>query len=220
LQNASKTEMYALDDMTSWQLQKVSAVPLYYKGQAALKLELLAAVAAGQYGVDFIDRDTLAVIPATGNFADGVIEVDVIGALAPDAPDYARGFVGVAFRVADDLSCFGACYLRPANARVDDQVRRNHVVQYFSFPDYPYSRLRAEEPGRYEAYSDLEPDDWTHLKIVLNQGMARLYINHAAQPALIVNDLKLPAAATCGSLALWTEIGTVAYYSNLQITRS
>jgi hypothetical protein len=211
--------MYSLDDLARWPLQKVSAIPLCFKGRAALKLELLPAVAAGQYGVDYIDRDTLALIPGTEDFGNGVIEVDVIGALAPDAPAYARGFVGVAFRVADDLSRFGACYIRPTNARADDQVRRNHVVQYFSFPDYPYSRLRAEEPERYEAYSDLDKDDWTHLKIVLNQGTARLYINHAAQPALIVSDLKLPEA-THGALALWTEIGTVAYFSNLQITRS
>ena len=210
--------MYSLDNVSGWNLRKVSAVPVNFKGRKALKVELLPSVIAGTYGVDYIDRDTVAVIPGTEGFRDGVIEVDVIGALSPTAPDYARGFIGVAFRVTGDLSSFGAYYIRPTNARADDQIRRNHSMQYYSFPDYPFSRLRKEEPERYEAYSDLDMNDWTHLKIEVRQGAAKFYINHAAQPSLIVSDLKLPEN-TSGSVAFWTEIGTEAYFSNLQIHR-
>jgi len=210
--------MYSLDNVSGWNLRKVSAVPVNFKGRKALKVALLPSVIAGTYNVDYIDRDTVAVIPGTEGFRDGVIEVDVIGALSPTAPDYARGFIGVAFRVAGDLSSFGAYYIRPTNARADDQIRRNHSMQYFSFPDYPFSRLRKEEPERYEAYSDLDMNDWTHLKIEVRQGAAKFYINHAAQPSLIVSDLKLPEDAS-GLVAFWTEIGTEAYFSNLQIRR-
>ena len=55
-----------------------------------------------------------------------------------------RGFVGVAFRVAADQSRFECIYLRPTNGRVEDQVRRNHSVQYISVPGFPWPFLRKE----------------------------------------------------------------------------
>ena len=38
---------------------------------------------------------------------------------------------------------------------------------------------------------DLEPGVWTKYKIEVEGRKARLYVNGAAQPCLIVNDLKL-----------------------------
>jgi len=107
-------------------------------------------------------------------------------------------------------------YIRPTNARADDQIRRNHTTQYFSFPDYPFSRLRKDEPERYESYVDLDMNEWTHMRIEVKDSTARLYINGARQPALIVNDLKLGTSQS-GSVGLWTEIGTVAYFSKLKV---
>ncbi|MGI4734536.1 MAG: hypothetical protein ACRYG7_05085 [Janthinobacterium lividum] len=46
-------------------------------------------------------------------------------------------------------------YLRPANGRADNQLQRNHAVQYFSYSDYRFERLRKEAPGQYETYADL-----------------------------------------------------------------
>jgi hypothetical protein len=48
------------------------------------------------------------------NFHDGTIEVDIASDLAPDAPAYARGFVGVSFRM-DSALRFENIYLRPTN---------------------------------------------------------------------------------------------------------
>ena len=45
---------------------------------------------------------------------------------------------------------------------------------------------------------------------------ARLYVHGAEQPALIVNDLKLPPQA--GGVALWVGPGTEGYFANLKIT--
>ena len=44
---------------------------------------------------------------------------------------------------------------------------------------------------------------------------ARLYVNAAEQPCLIVNDLKLDPAP--GGVALWVGPGTEGYFSNLDI---
>jgi hypothetical protein len=49
-----------------------------------------------------------------------------------------------------------------------------------------------------------------------NQYFCALGINGARQPALVVNDLKLETNQS-GSVGLWTEIGTVAYFSNLKV---
>jgi len=45
-------------------------------------------------------------------------------------------------------------YLRPTNGRADDQLRRNHAVQYVSHLEFPGHRLRQESPGVYESYAD------------------------------------------------------------------
>jgi hypothetical protein len=169
--------VYSFENSYGLRLQKVSAVPVAFKGSSALRVELLPEVIKGRYGTDYIDRDTLVVIPGTKGFHNGVIDVDVIGQLGPKAPPYARAFLGIAFRVSGNLSRFEAFYIRPTNARADDQIRRNHTTQYFSFPDYPFSRLRKEEPERYESYVDLDMNEWTHMRIEVKDSMARLYIN-------------------------------------------
>src|SRR5271154_4303645 len=103
---------------------------------------------------------------------------------APGAPTDARGFIGVLFHVQDHGEKAENFYLRPTNGRADDQLRRNHSVQYVSEPEFPWARLRQETPGVYESYTDLEPSVWTHVKIVVAGVQARLYVNHAAQPCL------------------------------------
>jgi hypothetical protein len=67
----------------------------------------------------------------------------------------------------------------------------------------------------YESYVDLEPGAWTKLRIEVSGVKARLYVNNAAQPCLIVNDLKLGEGH--GKLALWTRVSTDAYFSNLRV---
>ena len=65
-------------------------------------------------------------------FVNGVIEVKVLSQLLPDAPDFARGFIGIAFRINEDNSKFESIYIRPTNSRVNDPIRRNRTTQYFS----------------------------------------------------------------------------------------
>jgi hypothetical protein len=53
------------------------------------------------------------------------------------------------------------------------------------------------------------------MKVVVAGTKARLYINGASQPCLIVNDLKL--GETHGQIALWAYGGTDGYFSNLRV---
>ena len=149
-------------------------------------------------------------------FRNGAIEVSVLSRLLPNAADSARGFIGIAFRINESSLKFECIYIRPANGRDSNQIRRNHSIQYFSFPNYKFNRLRKEAPGEYESYADMGLNEWIKLKIVVNDTQARLFINNNKQPSLIVNDLK-HGANSSGSIGLWVDIGTEGFFSGLKI---
>lgn len=149
-------------------------------------------------------------------FQNGIIEVKVLSKLLENAPDFARGFIGVAFRIDESNTKFECIYIRPANGRVEDQVRRNHSTQYFSYPDFKFDRLRAESPEKYESYADMGLNEWISIKIEVQGEKAKLYLNDGQQPVLIVNDLKHGANAS-GGIGLWVEVGTEGYFMDLNV---
>ncbi|MGI8704924.1 MAG: hypothetical protein ACR2JJ_03860 [Sphingomicrobium sp.] len=150
------------------------------------------------------------------SFSDGIIEADVLSTLAKDAPEGSRGFAGLAFRAAPGLESYETIYLRPTNGRARDQIRRNHSIQYISYPDFPWHRLRKEAPGHYESYVDLELGKWIRMRLEIFGEEALLFVNGSEQPVLVVRDLKLGADRR-GQVGLWIGSGTIAYFSNLQV---
>jgi hypothetical protein len=200
-------ETIPLDSANGLQARKVNAEPAAYKGRKAVRVT--DALREDREG----NEDRIAILPKT-EFQNGTIEIDLAGQPGPGAAETARGFTGVAFRVSPGASQFECFYLRPTNGRADDQLRRNHSLQYFSFPEFPWYRLRKETPAQYESYADLVPGEWTHVKIEVDGAKAKLYINGAPQASLLVNDLK--HGESKGSIALWIGPGTVAYFSNLR----
>ena len=182
------------------------AETVVYRGQRAVHLQ-------SRVGHEADDDSMLAIVP-NSDFRDGTIELDVSGAPIPQVPN-ARGFIGLAFHVQAHSDSFECLYIRPSNGRADDQLRRNHSVQYTSSPGYPWQRLRQESPATYETYADMEPGVWIHLKVEVAGTRARLYVNGATQPTLIVNDLKL--GDTHGAIALWSHTFTDGYFANLRV---
>src|SRR5215469_5874651 len=157
------------------------AEPVTHDGRRGLRLHALDEVGADDVALAVVDGLELA---------DGEITVEVAGAPLPDAPPEMRGFIGVSFHVSADGSRSEDMYLRPGNGRADDQLRRNHAVQYQSIPEYSWKRLRDETPGQYETYVDLQPGEWTPMRVKVSGTRAELYVNGATQPTLIVRDLK------------------------------
>lgn len=51
----------------------------------------------------------------------------MLSRLLPDNPDFARGFIGIAFRINEDNSQFESFYMRPMNGRIDDPTRRSRA---------------------------------------------------------------------------------------------
>jgi hypothetical protein len=149
-------------------------------------------------------------------FINGTIEVTVLSKLLPNAPEGARGFIGVAFRIDDRNSKFECLYIRPTNGRADDQLRRNHATQYFSFPDYKFDRLRNEANGVYESYADMALNEWIKIKIEVTGQRANLFLNDNKQPSLIVNDLK-HGDSSSGTIGLYVDNGTEGFFTDLKI---
>jgi hypothetical protein len=211
---AAQVRRYPLESVERLQFHNITAEPAMLQGKRGLKAtiseEALRRMSqTQQYPQGLVSLEDL-------DFSNGVIEAEIAGALAPEAGVEARGFVGIAFRVQEDLKTYDAFYLRPTNGRADDQERRNHSVQYISLPEWPWSRLRKEMPDKYEAYVDLVPGTWTKIRIEVRGEQARLYIHDNEQPTLIVNDVK-SGASRHGGVALWLEPGTVAHFRNLTV---
>jgi hypothetical protein len=204
-QERQKPARLALDKL---ELHNVKVEQVTYLGRDAMRVS-----DAGPQGLD--DAGRLAVIPGS-SFQDGTIEVHLSGDTAPDAPPNLRGFVGIAFRITADRSHFECFYLRPKNGRAEDPLQRNHSVQYISIPGFGWQKLRSDTPGKYESYADLIPGQWTQMKIQVAGSHARLYVNGAEQPTLMVNDLK--QSPVNGAIALWIGPGSIAHFADLKVT--
>ena len=205
-----QTRLFRLDSMHGLETVNTKADIVPYRGRKALHL----ATTPNQK----IDEGSMLALVNGLEFKDGIIEVEVVGIPITAIDPSGRGFAGVVFRTHEHGASAENIYLRPTNGRADDQLRRNHAVQYESIPDFPWDRLRREQPGVYESYTDLEVGAWTKMKIEAAGRSARLYVNGATQPCLIVNDLKL--GETRGQVGLWAHIATNAYFSNLKITQT
>src|SRR5436190_7073308 len=152
------------------------------------------------------------------DFKDGTIEIKVLSRLLKNAPAFARGFIGVAFHIDSLNSKFEGIYLRPTNGRAEDQLRRNHSIQYFSYPDYGFDRLRKEAEGVYESYADMGLNEWITMRTEVKGKQAKLFLNNNKQPSLIVNDLKL-GDNVLGAIGLWVDGGTEGYFKDLKVTK-
>ena len=97
-------------------------------------------------------------------------------------------------------------------------MRRNHSIQYFSYPDYGFDRLRKEAEGVYESYADMGLNEWITMRIEVKGKQAKLFLNDNKQPSLIVNDLKLGDNVS-GGIGLWVDGGTEGYFKDLKITK-
>lgn len=180
------------------------------KGKDVLKVEADTTITG-------TDEATIVKIKET-DFKNGAIEVKVLSRLMKNAPATSRGFIGLAFRIGEKNEKFESIYIRPTNGRVDDQIRRNHSIQYFAFPDYRFDKLRKTDPEKYESYTDMGLNEWIILRIEVEGQKAKLFVNNTKQPSLIINDLKL-GGNNSGSIGLWVGNWTEGYFKDLKVIK-
>jgi Domain of Unknown Function (DUF1080) len=151
------------------------------------------------------------------DFQDGIIEVKVLSKLLKTARPSDRGFIGIAFRIDEKNSKYESIYIRPTNGRAEDQIRRNHSIQYYSYPDYKFDRLRKESPEKYETYADMGLNEWITLRIEVKGNKAVLYINNQKSPNFIVTEML--GNLKSGGIGLWVDVGTEGYFKDLKVTK-
>ena len=141
-------------------------------------------------------------------FANGTIEFEVKG---EDARG--RSFVGVAFH-GRNHETFDGVYFRPFNFRSPN--RNAHSIQYISMPQHEWSTLRNNHPGRYE--NPLEPapvpDDWIHVRIVVDHPAVTVFVNGADTAALQVDQLSDQGE---GRVGFWVGNGSQGWFRHLKL---
>jgi hypothetical protein len=133
-------------------------------------------------------------------FQDGVIDVDM-------AADDRSRFLGVAFRIQSDDD-YEVIFFRPGGSGT------NQAVQYTPGLRGANAWQIYTGPG-YTAAAAIPRNRWIHVQIVVSGIVAKLYLEHSAEPTLVVSDLK--QGQSKGSIGFWGHLGG-GYFSNLTIT--
>jgi hypothetical protein len=108
------------------------------------------------------------------------------------------------------LDVYEYIYFRPFCSGTEN------AIQYSAAgTDYNWSYLRENHPGVYEAEANLPLTDWFHVKIEVKGTMAKVFVNDAKKPQLIVRDLK--HGESRGSVGVYTYHKT-AYFANFKVT--
>jgi hypothetical protein len=193
---------------------KVDASPSTMGGRDALRIALDPKSRAGTFGIDFVDKPSFVLLPDI--VTDARIEVDVCARLLPDAPDYARGFIGLAYRVQPNLSAYESVYLRPTNGKRHnpDPPRDQRAVQYYAYPDWPFDVLREQEPGQFEASADIGLNQWHKMTLLFEGRQFSLSVDGTL---VLQGSGKIEAQS--GAIGLWVDIGTEGFFSNLRLSR-
>lgn len=196
--------------------QSVTASPAAMDGRQALRVTLTDEASTGKPDIDFIDMPTFLKLPV--NFQNGTISVDLFSKLRDDAPPHARGFAGLAYRISDNGDTFEAVYLRPLNGlKTNPEAPRDkRALQYFAYPEWRFERLRQEYPdGRFEAGANIGPEEWINLKLEIDGRNLTVYVNEVE----CFSSAKTKGTAATGSIGLFVDIGTEAFFSELRITQ-
>ncbi|WP_203567152.1 hypothetical protein [Aestuariimicrobium ganziense] len=196
-------------------LHGVTAEPVDLDGRPCLRVELTDDLTFnGTWGVDFVDQPTYVELPI--EFTTGRIDVALRSRLNGKGPEECRAFAGLAYRIKDGTKAFESVYLRPLNGlKVDPPgPRGQRAVQHFAYPDWPFDRLREERPGLYESAADIGPDEWIQLSVDVAADGVVVRIDDQ-----VVLQVDQPLAEpSIGTVGLFVDIGTEAFFADLQVT--
>ena len=152
------------------------------------------------------------------NFYEGIIEVDIAAEINRHgaADDESRAFAGIAFRkVAEDQ--YDAVYMKMANGLlnknppVGEDV--NKAVQYISPPQWVFYKLEKAFPGKQQSSAKIALRRWNHLKLVVKDHTVTASIDGS----VVFDKLDLMGSGSSGSIALFVDACTDAYFTNLLV---
>ena len=204
-----------------FELRNVTGSIIKFQGKKVLKIERdLKAIPFDVNRLEAtVDEPHYARLVGLEDFENGTIEVKMYSQLQYPAPyPGIAGFIGVFFRVQENDSAFESIYLRPKVGRVNNQMFRNHAVQYFSYPHAKFETLRKNYPaGSYEGSAPVALNEWIKMRIEVNGETAEMFINDMKYSSFIVD--KMLGKSKKGYVGLYVDIGTIGYFKDLRVTK-
>ena len=204
-----------------FELRNVTGSIIKFQGKKVLRIERdLKAIPFDVNRLEAtVDEPHYARLVGLEDFENGTIEVNMYSQLQNPAPyPGIAGFIGVFFRVQENDSAFESIYLRPKVGRVNNQLFRNHAVQYFSYPHAKFETLRKNYPaGSYEGSAPVALNEWIKMRIEVNGESAEMFINDMKYSSFIVD--KMLGKSKKGYVGLYVDIGTIGYFKDLKVTK-
>ena len=155
--------------------------------------------------------DGLGIIKGV-NFDVGTIEIELKG-----EDIQGKSFVGIAFNVQND-STYEAVYFRPFNFQSEENIRREHSLQYIYHPKHTWRFLRTNHEGQYEAEFPRRPspEDWFRIQVKIDSRNVHVYDKVSDTKLLSVERL---AEQSSDKIALWTGFNSKGAFRNLKIKK-
>jgi len=135
-------------------------------------------------------------------FEDGIIEVDL-------AFEGRRCFAGIQFRLRPGGN-FENFYIRPHKSNQPDALQYTPVFNGLS------SWQLYSGPG-YTTASPVPHKQWIHVKLEVSGRQARVYLDNAAKPSLIIHDLK--HGRSKGAIGVSGPPNGLAHFANFKFRR-
>jgi hypothetical protein len=205
----------------TFELHNVTGSIINFKGKKVLKIERdLTAIPFDANRLEStVDEPHYAKLVDLEDFENGTIEIKMYSQIqnpSPYAP--AAGFIGLYYRIAEEDKAFESIYLRPKVGRINNQMARNHAVQYFSYPHAKFQTLRDKYPaGSYEGSAPVALNEWITMRIEVNGETAEMFINNMKYSSFIVN--KMLGTTKKGGIGLYVDIATIGYFKDLKVTK-
>jgi hypothetical protein len=205
----------------TFELHNVTGSVVDFQGKKVLKIERdLKALPFDEKNLETtVDDRHYARLLDINDFENGTIEVKMYSQIQDPSPyKPAAGFIGLYYRIAADDSAWESIYLRPKVGRINNQMARNHAVQYFAYPDFKFQTLRDKFPaGSYEGSAPVMLNEWITMRLEINGETAEMFINDLKYSSFIVN--KMLGKSKKGYVGLYVDIATTGYFKDLKITK-
>ncbi len=204
----------------TFELRNVTGSVIEFQGKKVLKIERdLKAFPFDEKNLETtVDDRHYARLLGINDFENGTIEVKMYSQLQNPAPyPGIAGFIGLYFRIAADDSAWESIYVRPKVGRADNQLFRNHTVQYFSYPTFKFDTLRKIAPFKYEGSAPVALNEWITMRIEVNGESAEMFINDMKYSTFVVD--KMLGKNKKGFVGLYVDIGTIGYFKDLKVIK-
>ncbi len=204
----------------TFELHNVTGAIVDFQGKKAMKIERdLKALPFDEKNLEkTVDDRHYARLLDLSDFENGTIEVKMYSQLQNPSPyPPAAGFIGLYYRIKEDDSAWESIYLRPKVGRSDNQLFRNHTVQYFSYPTFKFDTLRKIAPFRYEGSAPVSLNEWIKMRIEVNGESAEMFINDAKYSTFVID--KMLGKNQKGFVGLYVDIGTIGYFKDLKVIK-